>query len=1090
MLTDRTNAPPAVGKVFSRRGKSKETSEDKSGRHDQPKSSSQESTAPSPAATAPSPSPDPSPSPSPSPADSTYDSPPKPLRAWMRKLHRNRRGSVLLPYPCALGDEQIDGTLALLTQQQLLSKRAAGRQAHQRVAAYAEFLDSMSTYFNEVDSFELAVESPGADRHATKISHSRTQKAKNKEASANLFRESSASDTRNYHTKRAVVGASMDHRGSGESPGDQCNDRGAQHSQEAEHIDQGSQPSDQGPQHSDQEAEHNDQRSQPRDQGAQPGDQLSPAWCSDQGSQPGDQGAQPSDQLSQHSDQGAQHSDQDAEHSDQDTEHSDQGSQHSDQLAQHSDLGAQHSGASTADRQKPGADLLAHSESDVEWEGSSPSSRQAGDVMEDSAASQTLLPGSCHTSLTPLPGPCVTSQTPLPGSCDTSQTPLSGSSEKRRSSVVNITAHDDGSSSSEVSMHGPSGSRRSSVVPIPGPQEGRRSSTVPVPAPQEGQRGSAVSVRAPQEGRRGSSQHSMVPREYGRRSSVLVPMPGLVSERRSSVQPSMQAIVDGRKSSVQPPTQYLTEAHRSSVTAPLPGARRSSVQAPMQGGADAHRSSVTAPLPGMAVGRRSSVSASMQGVADGRRSSIQPHMGQSGAIPEEEEDEGVDLMSHVHEDMLPSVVTDQLNALSLEGMQSGVIDEGDEEEEGENVVAEVGVGEDGGRRSLGMLERGLSMDSLPDRLVEGETADVGSSPRDASLTLTPMQQLLEVCGQNVDLDQIPSMDELIGGQAELKKIIKIGEGTYGEAFKYAGPLSIVFKIIPIEGEQLVNEAVQKKAGEMAAEVAISLTLSALNHKGPDTGPLPANSTAAFVETFKVGVCCGRYSKQLIKAWHEWDKRHGSESDPVDSLATDQAFLVISMADCGTDLEKFTMPGGYDQALALLAQVGFALAVAEEAVEFEHRDLHWGNVMVKPAESTSTLFRLRGVDIQVPTLGVNACIIDFTASRLRTLQQQLAFCDLSQDPELFEGPKGNVQHMRKLNGDEWASSHMATNCLWMSYLAEIVATEKLGTSSKSNRGVTQQKKVLREFRKRAVKYSSCGEMVLADPLFQGLWAVLE
>jgi serine/threonine-protein kinase haspin len=49
---------------------------------------------------------------------------------------------------------------------------------------------------------------------------------------------------------------------------------------------------------------------------------------------------------------------------------------------------------------------------------------------------------------------------------------------------------------------------------------------------------------------------------------------------------------------------------------------------------------------------------------------------------------------------------------------------------------------------------------------------------------------------------------------------------------------------------------------------------------------------------------------------------------------------------------------------VLTQVVFTLAVAEEAVEFEHRDLHWGNVMVRPAEYRTVAFRLRGVDIEV------------------------------------------------------------------------------------------------------------------------------
>jgi hypothetical protein len=40
--------------------------------------------------------------------------------------------------------------------------------------------------------------------------------------------------------------------------------------------------------------------------------------------------------------------------------------------------------------------------------------------------------------------------------------------------------------------------------------------------------------------------------------------------------------------------------------------------------------------------------------------------------------------------------------------------------------------------------------------------------------------------------------------------------------------------------------------------------------------------------------------------------------------------------------------------------------------------------------------------------VLATLIDFTASRLQTPGGDVAFCDLSADPELFQGPKGNTQ----------------------------------------------------------------------------------
>eukprot|EP00983_Pelagomonas_calceolata_P111297 1159766-Pelagomonas_calceolata.AAC.9 len=44
-----------------------------------------------------------------------------------------------------------------------------------------------------------------------------------------------------------------------------------------------------------------------------------------------------------------------------------------------------------------------------------------------------------------------------------------------------------------------------------------------------------------------------------------------------------------------------------------------------------------------------------------------------------------------------------------------------------------------------------------------------------------------------------------------------------------------------------------------------------------------NVTPSFVETFEVGVCRGPYTPELVRAWHKWDKAHGSENDPVDSL---------------------------------------------------------------------------------------------------------------------------------------------------------------------------------------------------------------
>ncbi|UYV68569.1 GSG2 [Cordylochernes scorpioides] len=116
-----------------------------------------------------------------------------------------------------------------------------------------------------------------------------------------------------------------------------------------------------------------------------------------------------------------------------------------------------------------------------------------------------------------------------------------------------------------------------------------------------------------------------------------------------------------------------------------------------------------------------------------------------------------------------------------------------------------------------------------------------------------------------------------------------------------------------------------------------------------------------------------------------------------------------------------------QAGSLWTQVACALAVAERSLQFEHRDLHTGNVLV--AEEDITIhYCLDGVDISVPSCGVRASIIDFTMARL-TRAGFTFFLDVSSDEALFTG-KGDYQFdiyrkMRKHNG--WGNTSWSHCC---------------------------------------------------------------
>ena len=88
---------------------------------------------------------------------------------------------------------------------------------------------------------------------------------------------------------------------------------------------------------------------------------------------------------------------------------------------------------------------------------------------------------------------------------------------------------------------------------------------------------------------------------------------------------------------------------------------------------------------------------------------------------------------------------------------------------------------------------------------------------------------------------------------------------------------------------------------------------------------------------QVAICHGPYPRELIKSWHAWDRKNGSENEPVDAIlkpassskadaaaaqaaAAAQLYLVLAMGDSGRDLEKHVLSRGLEEATAILVQV--------------------------------------------------------------------------------------------------------------------------------------------------------------------------
>lgn len=131
----------------------------------------------------------------------------------------------------------------------------------------------------------------------------------------------------------------------------------------------------------------------------------------------------------------------------------------------------------------------------------------------------------------------------------------------------------------------------------------------------------------------------------------------------------------------------------------------------------------------------------------------------------------------------------------------------------------------------------------------------------------------------------------------------------------------------------------------------------------------------------------------------------------------------------------------------------SLAVAEKKFQFEHRDLHWGNILLSTTDEPEATFRLNGKTIVVPTYGVRVSIIDYTLSRM-VFEQCVLFNDLSTDDELFTAG-GDYQFdiyrlMKQRLSNDWTAYEPYTNVLWLHYTVDKMINGARYKSSKSKK----------------------------------------
>ncbi|XP_031551746.1 serine/threonine-protein kinase haspin-like [Actinia tenebrosa] len=254
-------------------------------------------------------------------------------------------------------------------------------------------------------------------------------------------------------------------------------------------------------------------------------------------------------------------------------------------------------------------------------------------------------------------------------------------------------------------------------------------------------------------------------------------------------------------------------------------------------------------------------------------------------------------------------------------------------------------------------------------------------------------------------------------------------------------------------------------GASTWKLLASKELSALKY----SEELQENSTPNFIDVNRVSLVQDKYPAHLIREWMKWDKNNQSENDKPD-----QFFLVFEFANGGQDLEHFEFIS-CSEAISVLQQITLSLAVAESSLEFEHRDLHWGNVLIIRNDAQEVNYCLNGQAIKINSYGVHVSIIDFTLSRLRK-DDVTVFCNLSEDESLFTG-KGDYQfeiyrQMREINEDDWEKFTPVTNVQWLHYLTDKIRNKKYPSDRK-------MKVWLRSFFNQVKDCQSAQEVVYSD-----------
>ena len=310
----------------------------------------------------------------------------------------------------------------------------------------------------------------------------------------------------------------------------------------------------------------------------------------------------------------------------------------------------------------------------------------------------------------------------------------------------------------------------------------------------------------------------------------------------------------------------------------------------------------------------------------------------------------------------------------------------------------------------------------PDRDVELDAIPAEEAGEQES----PYQQH---CAEILQLSTHPLTD-FATWSAEISEhftVTKIAEASFGEVYRlslledisdFCSTDESVFKVIPLTPaldalplDKRKRTAALKKGEGMTSPHDVATEVKLLQRMSTIPG---------FTNFRDIRILQGRPPIAFIEAFRTWNSSQKARKkelshfpDPAkkSSYNDDQLWAVIEMQDAGSDLEQLVESGTCTSVFPIwdiLWHTVLSIAKGEEGAEFEHRDLHLGNICVRSQSSPfDTEPTANSSDLKTTKLGftsLETTIIDYTLSRCLMPDTSIAYTDLSSPNQaaLFEG----------------------------------------------------------------------------------------